>query len=158
MPVIVPVLHKQPIVFHLPAAAEPGPRPANYKTSSSSQPFFALPKLSKLTSNFSCFTCDAYILRNLRKSKSRMSTISHTALSGLINSSPLRSPTSVKLLRFRRLTSGKLVSKVCETLGDDITTCIAGEDLPERVTCDRLTPPKAEAPNTGKDAPYLQIL
>ena len=28
MPVIVPILDEQPIVFHLPATAEPGPRPA----------------------------------------------------------------------------------------------------------------------------------
>jgi hypothetical protein len=152
MPVIVLILDEQPIVFHLPATAEPGPHPATIIL------LHSLPHSVQAFQNIIQFLL--LCMRRLytpQLEEVQKQNVDHFALS-LVNSSPLRSPTSVKLLQFRRLDSGKLGSRVCETLGDDITTCIAGEDLPERVTCNRLTTPKAAAPNTGKDAPYFQFL
>lgn len=86
--------------------------------------------------------------------------LNHTssALSDLINETPGQRQTLVTLLRYRKLASGAVLREVGENLGDEITTCINGEELPGQMNCTGLPISKAEAPTVAKDALYFQFL
>jgi hypothetical protein len=90
----------------------------------------------------------------LVKSRDKMESSSSSALSDLINSSPLQLQTLVEFLRFRQLTSGGLVREVSKTLGDEITNFINGEKLPANISGEARATSEAEI----LDTPYFQFL
>jgi hypothetical protein len=79
---------------------------------------------------------------------------SSSALSALINNSPLQPQTLVRLLRFRKPASGALNLEGCKNFGDDILDFIEGKELPSNGNEDGVDA-SAEA---IADFPYIEFL
>jgi hypothetical protein len=84
-----------------------------------------------------------------------MSTPSSSALSHLINDSPLSENTLLELLRFRQLNSGNLALEMSQSLGDEVMTYLASERNPDCVGGETTAISQGDA---LEDAPYLQFL
>jgi hypothetical protein len=93
----------------------------------------------------------AFILTEL---PSKMQNASSSALSYLINNSPLQPQTLVRLLRFRKLASGALNLEGCKNFGDEILDFIEGRKLPSNGNEDGVDS-SAEA---IADLPYIELL
>jgi hypothetical protein len=83
-----------------------------------------------------------------------MQNASSSALSALINISPLQPRTLVKLLRFRKPASGVLNLEGCQNFGDEIVDFIEGKELPSNGNEDGVNA-SAEA---IADLPYIELL
>ena len=86
-----------------------------------------------------------------------MSVASSSALSDLVNASPLKPQTSVELLRFRQIPSGSLVREFCETMGDEVVDNIEGETR-GRSNNHGIEASSTPIPEAEADAPFLQFL
>ncbi len=83
-----------------------------------------------------------------------MQNASSSALSNLINNSPLQARTLVRLLRFRKHASGALNLEGCQNFGDEIVNSIEGKKLPSSSN-DEGVDASAEA---IADLPYIEFL
>jgi hypothetical protein len=157
------LLYLQPIETHLPDGASPA-EPGNYPTTPTTyqRPSVSPPraKLPLHHSNNSAILEVQYheVIRLLQfilaEISGKMQDSSSSALSALINNSPLQPRTSVRLLRFRKLASGVLNLEGCQNFGDEIVDFIEGKELPSNGNEDGVDA-SAEA---IADLPYIELL
>ena len=84
----------------------------------------------------------------------KMQNESSSALSALIDNSPLQPRTLVRLLRFRKLASGSLNLEGCKNFGDEIVDFIEGKELPSNGNEDGLD----ASTEAIADLPYVEFL